>query len=443
MWTLQHLQQIALLALETSVVATILLLLFRARSLFGLSPLYIVLGGFQYLQAILASLLYFEIMPGIMVSPGSVVLFAANLFAVLLVYIREDATEARKLIYGLLAANLVLALLTLLFGRHLSDSASRDFLNLSAALSGQDLQAMTLGSMVLLADGLLIIILFEALSRFSANFLFLRIYFALAGVLAFDSLVFVTVCFAQRPEYGAMLVSGLVGKSLTSMFFALFLTGYFTFFGRREYASAHAETEIKDIFQVLTYRQKFEALRKRLVRDPLTGIFNRRFFEEFLPEELARSHKLGLPTSLLMIDVDHFKQINDRYGHQQGDRVLQWIAQVLTECSRSSDAACRYGGEEFAIVMPDANNAAARGLAERIRRRLRDRFSNSWMLGELEITATIGIATFPHGAAEAPDLIELADQRLYEGKKAGRDCVVDAEGVATRGSSWGPVAVVG
>ncbi len=430
MWTLQHFQQIGLLALEASAVSVLLLILFRLRTFFGLAPLYIVLGSFQYMQSILASSIYIDLVPGIMVSPGSVVLFSANLFALLVVYICEDADEVRKLIYGLVAANLSLSFLTLLFRRYLQDPTTTNFFNLPLALFSQDLRAMILGSATFLADVLLIIIVFEALSRITARFFFLRAYLALAGVLALDTILFVTGCFVERPEYSKMLVSGLVGKSMTALFYAGILALFFHFFDKSESASAHNEGEIKDLFGVLTYRQKFEALRRRLMRDPLTGIFNRRFFDEFLPSELERSQKLGVSTSLLMIDVDHFKQINDQHGHQQGDRVLARIAQILTDCSRSSDAACRFGGEEFAIVMPDADNHAARRLAQRVQERLLDHAGPGQEGTETRgITATIGIATFPQGAETHEDLVELADRRLYAGKKAGRNCIVDATGV--------------
>ncbi len=429
MLTLQHLQQTGSLALEACAVAILLLILFRLRTFFGLAPLYIVLGSFQYMQSILASSIYIDLAPGVMVSPGSVVLFSANLFALLLIYICEDASEVRKLIYGLVAANLSLSFLTLLFRRYLHDPTTTNFFNLPLALFSQDLRAMVLGSATFLADVLLIIIVFEALSRVTSRFFFLRAYLALTGVLALDTALFVTGCFIERPEYLKMLVSGLVGKSVTSLFFAAVLAIFLHFFDGSDLASGHREGEIKDLFGVLTYRQKFEALRRRLMRDPLTGIFNRRFFDEFLPGELERSGKLGVPTSLLMIDVDHFKQVNDQHGHQQGDRVLARIAQILTDCSRSSDAPCRFGGEEFAVVMPDADNHAARRLAQRVQQRLCDQLGPGQPGTGDGITATIGIATFPHGAKTPDELVELADRRLYAGKKAGRDCIVDATGI--------------
>lgn len=437
MFGVEHVRQTALLGLEAVGVSVLLLSLFRMRSQWGLSPLYITLGTFQHMQAFLASSLYVDVFPGVMVSPGSSVLFVGSLFAALLVYIREDAAEARKLIYGLVVANFALSLLTLLFRLHLASPLSHNLFNLPQELFVQDFRVMAVGTVALVADVIAIIILFEALSRLTGRFVYLRIYLSLASVLALDTAFFVTCSFYDNPLYEQMLVSGLVGKSLTALFFAAILTAYLRFFERFEFALPREDAEISDIFKVLTYRQRYEALRKRLTLDPLTGIFNRRFFDEFLPGELERSHKLGLPASLLMIDVDEFKKINDRHGHPQGDRILQTVAKTLKEGVRSSDAACRYGGDEFVIVMPDADNLAARRLADCLRARLDERFQ---ALEETapgaSATVTIGIATFPTGAVTAGQLVDLADQRLYAGKQAGRDCVVDAHGDVLARARW-------
>ncbi len=160
-------------------------------------------------------------------------------------------------------------------------------------------------------------------------------------------------------------------------------------------------------------------------RDPLTGLFNRGFFDEVLPLELARSERSTLPTSLLLADLDHFKAINDRYGHQEGDRVLRAFGRAVAQSTRSADVPCRFGGEEFAIILPHAAGPAARQLAERIRERLAARVRRvDTPLAGGEVTVTIGIATFPKEASDAEALIGLADRRLYEGKNAGRDRII-------------------
>jgi NCS2 family nucleobase:cation symporter-2 len=160
-------------------------------------------------------------------------------------------------------------------------------------------------------------------------------------------------------------------------------------------------------------------------RDALTGLFNRGFFDEVLPLELAASDRQALPTSLLLIDLDHFKSINDRFGHPEGDRVLKEFAEALRDSLRAADVACRIGGEEFAVILPQAAGPAARQLAERIRERMLERLrATDSPLARDGVTATAGIATFPIEGETAEELIGVADERLYEGKRAGRDRVV-------------------
>ncbi len=169
--------------------------------------------------------------------------------------------------------------------------------------------------------------------------------------------------------------------------------------------------------------RRYERVRTPGARDALTGLFNRGFFDEVLPLELARSDRSGLPTSLILADLDHFKAVNDRYGHQEGDRVLRTFARALIDSLRSADVACRFGGEEFAVILPHAAGPAARQLAGRIRERMAV-LSSEAEPPMAQVTATVGIATFPREATTAEELIRLADERLYEGKRTGRDRVV-------------------
>ena len=163
-------------------------------------------------------------------------------------------------------------------------------------------------------------------------------------------------------------------------------------------------------------------------RDALTGLFNRGFFDEVLPLELARSDRSGLPTSLLLADLDRFKRVNDDFGHLEGDRVLKLFAEAIGESARSADIPCRFGGEEFAVVLPHAAGPAARQLAERLRERLERKLRDADPpLQVREVTATVGVASFPKEASSADELIGLADRRLYEGKHAGRNRVVGGE----------------
>jgi diguanylate cyclase (GGDEF)-like protein len=167
-----------------------------------------------------------------------------------------------------------------------------------------------------------------------------------------------------------------------------------------------------------------ETLRQQSVRDPLTGLYNRRFLEETLDRELARLERKNLPLSLIMIDVDHFKTFNDTFGHEAGDAVLRDLGGILQRYVRGSDIACRYGGEEFTIVLPEASLEIGRQRAEMLREAVRELrlVHDGKSLGA--VTLSLGVACFPEHGRRRDHLLQVADQALYEAKDAGRNCVV-------------------
>jgi two-component system cell cycle response regulator len=162
--------------------------------------------------------------------------------------------------------------------------------------------------------------------------------------------------------------------------------------------------------------------------DPLTGLHNRRHFEERLGSELAASQRHGHPVSLLLCDVDHFKAINDEYGHLAGDETLKMVAFVLRGAVRKEDVLARYGGEEFVVVARETAMDGAQALAERIRRAV-EKSRCAWQGHDLGVTVSIGVtvsvglAEFVPGRTER-DLIESADRALYVAKQGGRNKVV-------------------
>ena len=155
-------------------------------------------------------------------------------------------------------------------------------------------------------------------------------------------------------------------------------------------------------------------------RDALTGLANRRQFDECMGEHFQQASEQGVPLSLLLLDIDHFKRFNDDHGHQAGDRALQEVARLLQVEVRRPYTACRYGGEEFAVVMPQARAAAAEALAERLRRALRQ-----VCRVESPLTLSIGIASQDKGPFDSPEqLFAAADSALYAAKSGGRDRVM-------------------
>jgi len=172
-------------------------------------------------------------------------------------------------------------------------------------------------------------------------------------------------------------------------------------------------------------------LENQSIQDGLTRLFNRNFMEIALERELHRATRRAAPLAVLMMDIDHFKAFNDTFGHEAGDVVLREVADCFRQAVRSEDVVCRYGGEEFVIIIPEANAEIAAERAEVIRHavgKLRVHFKGEPLR---QISLSIGIAIYPSAARDVADLIRVADQALYEAKRAGRDRVKVAVPIAT------------
>jgi len=162
-------------------------------------------------------------------------------------------------------------------------------------------------------------------------------------------------------------------------------------------------------------------------RDPLTGLYNRRAFEESLNKEFKRVLRYQRPMSLIMIDLDHFKTVNDRFGHQTGDKVLKTVAHVIADCTRATDITARFGGEEFVIILPDTQQDKALFLAERIRKKI-THIEIPVNENSFKLTVSQGLAaTNTPEVKRASDLIDLADRALYQAKEDGRNAIRTAQ----------------
>ncbi|GAB4250912.1 MAG: hypothetical protein Kow00122_08560 [Thermoleophilia bacterium] len=187
------------------------------------------------------------------------------------------------------------------------------------------------------------------------------------------------------------------------------------------------ETLVGHIQTSLSTALKYDRIRREVVTDPLTNLYNRRFFEKRAREEVARSLRHQQPVTLLMLDVDHFKHINDTYGHQTGDKVLQTVAKFLRDSVRQTDICGRYGGEEFVLLLPNTPGRNAVFLADRLRNGLADiMYSGLGIPGDVAITVSGGVATCPRDATTLEELVARADEALYEAKNAGRNRIVQA-----------------
>jgi two-component system cell cycle response regulator len=172
----------------------------------------------------------------------------------------------------------------------------------------------------------------------------------------------------------------------------------------------------------------YERTERSAVTDGLTGLYNHAFFLQALRQEVLRSKRHGLRAALLLLDLDNFKRVNDERGHVEGDRVLMRAAAVVREGVREIDVAARYGGEEFAVLLPDTSRLGAFVVAERIRRRIEERFAR----GRSLVTVSGGIAVFPDDAATPADLIVQADAGLYGAKAAGKNRILLPQGERRR-----------
>ncbi len=183
--------------------------------------------------------------------------------------------------------------------------------------------------------------------------------------------------------------------------------------------------------EVTELRRGFEQARREALTDPLTGLANRKAFEQSMHLLVREAQQGGTPLSLLMLDIDHFKHFNDDFGHQTGDTVLQLVGRMLADNVKGQDVAARYGGEEFAILLPFTRVEQAQGLAESIRRTIGGRKLVKRNTGQElgRVTISVGVAQYRAGEP-LTNLIQRADDALYAAKHAGRDRVVTEPGLA-------------
>lgn len=161
------------------------------------------------------------------------------------------------------------------------------------------------------------------------------------------------------------------------------------------------------------------------VTDPLTGIFNRRYLDRRLRDEVLRARRYGAPLSLVFLDIDHFKRINDAHGHAAGDQILTELSTLLAGALRETDVLTRYGGEEFVLLIPHTSLEGATEIAERLLRTIEDHpFNLLRIFTTLRITCSAGVASLAECAGSPEDLLQMADERLYRAKTTGRNRVV-------------------
>lgn len=215
--------------------------------------------------------------------------------------------------------------------------------------------------------------------------------------------------------------------------------GWLVVFSPRDVAE---ETELdflklfaQQIELAITIADLFQAVKNQALTDPLTTLYNRRFFEESLNKEFTRACRTSQPFSVIALDLDYLKQINDKFGHSFGDIAIKTVAEVLKKNARSIDVAARIGGEEFNLLLPGVDSAGAMVAAERIRAAIAD--CHLELVGQ--ITASIGVVTYPEHSEKLDELLELVDQAMYKAKQHGRNRVQLAKTIDE--TSWQEIAM--
>lgn len=416
---------LGLLLAEGLLAGGIVLLLFGLRRRLGMAPLYMVLGALQYLQFVFAATLRIDVMPGLNAGPATAVLFPLTTFVVLLTYVEDDAEATRQFAYGVVICNLTLYLFAALAGQHIGRPGLSNPLGLPRALFEQPWRLVAASSIAIVLDMIATVVLYEWLTRHLRS-LVARLWLTAAAVMVLDAVVFTTAAFLGRPTFVVLLTGSLVAKLAGATFYTGLVAAYVTRFERQRGPFEPLDAP-GDVFRWLTYRQRYEEARSLMARDALTGLYNRRYFDEYAPRALAHADRARHSMSLVLIDVDQLKAANDRFGHRAGDALVRFVGGEVQQMVRAADAACRYGGDEFVVVLTTADPAAARIFADRLRHNIQ---AHSAAIdpppGWAPASVSIGIATMPNDGQTVEALLHAADERLYAGKRAGGNRVIGA-----------------
>lgn len=387
--------------------------LFALRGRIGLGVFMTALAGMHFLETYLASVFYVAAPLGIL-SPGSTVLFSGKLVMLLLLYMKEDAATVRQPIYGLLVGNLLTLALVGVLRFHSVEPLPGGAMPDMSFIDDMG-WLMAWGTALLFIDAILIILLYEALGRFLRASLFLRIFVSVATILTFDQIGFFTVLHLLTDAPWSAFFGGWAGKMAAALVFSALTLAYLRWF---EHGELPVPRGVSDVFEALTYRERYNALVEHAGRDALTGLMHRGRFNALGTQAVAASQATGRPLTLLIIDVDHFKSINDHHGHAEGDRVLQTIAATLVSQVGPKDTVFRIGGEEFAVLCPYPH-ALGRLLGETIRQVICLEDGSA-----PRCTVSVGVATTGPSVQSLEELFALADRRLYMAKDGGRNRVV-------------------
>jgi diguanylate cyclase (GGDEF)-like protein len=409
---------VLLLIGEALIYFAVMATLFRMRRHFGLGVFVCALGSLHFLETYLAAIFYMQAPFGTALSPGSIVLFSGKLIMLLLLYIREDAAAVRQPIYGLLFGNFLIVALVMVMMKHdvvapvPGQFPDFPFLNQMGGL-------MIWGTLLLFVDSILLILLYERSASWLGRNVVARIALSAAVVLTLDQIGFYL---ALRVFVGSpieVFYGGWLGKMVAAALYASVAGVYLRWF-ESEGSRLELRPRLADVFDALTYRERYQALLEQTGRDGLTGLYDRGRLERQGPRRVVDALAARRAISLILVDIDGFKAINDRHGHSAGDEVLRLVGNKLSETMRSSDSIYRYGGDEFVVLSEGLAHEPALAVAERLRRTV----EAASLGGRMPVTISIGVATCPDDATTLTSLFASADTRLYNAKSSGRNRVI-------------------
>ncbi|MGM0556167.1 MAG: GGDEF domain-containing protein [Myxococcota bacterium] len=400
----------AFLALEFALVSALLLGTFHLRRQLGLSAVVAVVASLQFLQALLGQSLYWRFAGDYLLTPGSCVLFASNLAILLYAHSRSGPSASRKILYGVLLANISASLVSASIGLHIQYVEPVHFVDVPAEIFTQSLWIALIGVLSLYLSQLFAIILLEWLrARFTGLPKLVPLTMALVAALSFDSVFFLTLTFWGAENFQNLLMSSLISKSAGGLAFGI-VWGLFL----QRKATSEAD-EFGHVLQYLLFRDEIEELREAAVTDPLTGLYNRRKYNSYL-SALVEADDGPACFALMLFDADNFKAVNDTLGHAEGDRLLASVSETIRKAIRDDDRAFRFGGDEFAIILEDCDRPNAEQVAARI-----TEFEFDHPELQHSVTLSGGISIYPDDASDLEALFDVADRRLYQAKESDHD----------------------
>jgi diguanylate cyclase (GGDEF)-like protein len=410
-------ENLILLLVEAGFYFVFMVGLLHLRHQLGIGVFIAALGVMHFLETYLAAVFYVELPFGV-ISPGSSVLFSGKLMMILLLYVKEDAAVVRAPIYGLLAGNFLTVGLGFILSHHQTIGVVPGRIADLAFIDEMG-WLMLWGTTLLYVDSLAVILLYERLGRVFRRNTALRFFVSGVVVLTFDQIGFYAALHLLNDAPIEVFWGGWIAKMMAASAYAVLITIYLHY--SRISAVPVSPRPIADIFADLTFRERYEDLLDRSGRDALTGIYDRSRLEFEAPRVLAAMLAAGKPMALMIIDADHFKDVNDRFGHLAGDGVLKETAACLQRALRGGDRLFRFGGEEFVVICEDISPAVTAERAEALRRTVE---AEIWRPDGVPVTVSIGVANSLNDGVTLNALLSAADTRLYAAKHAGRNRIL-------------------